>query len=271
MSLRDEQLRSFHDKGFAIVEHFFDEREVAAMQAELERIKHSEAARNVATDGDSKTISQTLVNLQIVPLNKVSNLFRAFPFQPKVLDAVEQCIGVPFVRQLDQIFSKPPGCGSGTDWHQDNAYFQINDPTKAVAMWTALHDASRAGGTLEVLPCSHFTPLHHECDPMSNHHISCVVDDESAAVPVEVDAGGVIFFNYGIAHRTGPNRANHTRAGLAFHFLRTDYIRHDKKSEDYIHLRGDDATEGVREYGVNLSGAWTKQVNNAIANGPGET
>ena len=34
MSLRDEQLRSFHDKGFAIVEHFFDEREVAAMQAE---------------------------------------------------------------------------------------------------------------------------------------------------------------------------------------------------------------------------------------------
>ena len=55
-----------------------------------------------------------------------------------------------FVRQLDHIFLKPAHTGIGTDWHQDNAYFKISDPTKGTAMWIALHDAHIENGTLHL-------------------------------------------------------------------------------------------------------------------------
>ena len=258
--LTDDQIRTFHDQGCVIVAGFFDRREIAAMGTELERLRNAGSGRNVATDGDSETESKTKVNYQIIPLNTVSNLFRAYPFQAKVIDAVTACIGRPFVRQLDQVFIKPAGHGVGTNWHQDNAYFRIADPTRAVGMWTALHDADVANGTLELMPCSNLSALPHERDPGSNHHIHCVVKDESRALPVEVKAGGVAFFNYGIAHRTGPNRTVRERAGLAYHFLRTDYIRQDKSTWSYVHVTGDLASNGRKEYGVNLFGAWDLEV-----------
>lgn len=256
-------MQGYHDRGFVIIEHFFDDRELAAMQAELQRLQGSGASRNVVTNGDGQTISQTKSNLQIMPLNHASDLFRVFPFQPKVLDMVSRCIGEPFVRQLDQIFSKPPDSGVGTEWHQDNAYFKISDPTKGVGMWTALHNANRANGTLEVVPASHMAALDHQRSP--NSILSrCIVDDESAAVPVEVEAGGVIFFNYGIAHRTGPNLSESERAGLAFHFLRTDYINREQTAWEYIHLRGEQSSHGVSEYGHDLSNAWQQQVDRVL-------
>jgi ectoine hydroxylase-related dioxygenase (phytanoyl-CoA dioxygenase family) len=94
-----------------------------------------------------------------------------------------------------------------------------------------------------------------------------VVEDESAAVPVEVEAGGVIFFSYGVAHRTGANQTDRERAGLAFHFLHADHIRGDKNKSDFIRLRGDGATAGVSEYDVDLSNAWAELVNNAVTGG----
>ena len=263
--LTQDQIRIFHDQGCVIVEGFFDDRDIAAMRSELGRLRNAGAGRNVATDGDSETESKTKVNYQIIPLNTVSNLFRAFPFQEKVIDAVTGCIGRPFVRQLDQVFIKPAGHGVGTDWHQDNAYFRIADPTRAVGMWTALHDADRANGTLELIPRSHLSALPHERDPGSSHHIHCIVEDEIRILRVEVEAGGVVFFNYGIAHRTRPNPTDQERAGLAFHFLRTDFIRQGKSTESYVHVTGDRATNGRKEYGVDLSGAWDLEVEKVLA------
>jgi phytanoyl-CoA hydroxylase len=49
------------------VADFWDAREVAAMQAELERLKHDGLLRNLATDGDGKTHSNTIANLQLCP------------------------------------------------------------------------------------------------------------------------------------------------------------------------------------------------------------
>ena len=265
MAPTQDQIHAFNDQGCVIVEDFFDRREIQAMRTELERLRNAGTGRNVATDGDSTTESQTKVNFQIIPLNTVSNLFRAFPFQEKVIDAITACIGQPFVRQLDQVFIKPPGCGVGTDWHQDNAYFKIADPRQAVGMWTALHNTTVRNGTLELMPRSHLSSLTHKRDPDSNHHLHCIVGDVSKALRVEVKAGGVAFFNYGIAHRTGSNRTDKERAGLAFHFLRTEFIRTEKDRWDYVHITGDEATSGRREYGIDLSAAWGREVEKALA------
>jgi ectoine hydroxylase-related dioxygenase (phytanoyl-CoA dioxygenase family) len=256
------QLADYERDGYIAMPGFFDQREVAAMVAELERFKREGLGRNVATDGDGSTHSRTKINYQIIPLNDKSALFRALPYHPKVMTAVSQCIGQPFVRYLDQIFLKPGKSGAGTQWHTDNAYFKISDPTKGVGLWIALHDATVANGTMHMLPGVYRQTFDHGRDLGSDHHITMQAD-ESKAVPVELAAGGAIFFNYGVPHCTKANTTDKERAGLAYHFLRTDYVPPAKDfglRKDLIHVTGPEASGGLNEYGVRVEGTWDAAV-----------
>ena len=265
ISATSEQITQFQNDGYTVFPQFFEPEEVRALVAELERFKREGLGRNVATDGDGKTHSTSKINYQIIPLNDKSNLMRALPFHPNVVRVLGQLIGDPFVRQLDQIFLKPGRSGAGTDWHTDNAYFKISDPSKGTAMWIALHDATLANGTLHVIPGSFRESFEHERDLSSDHHIHMHAD-EDRAVAIEIPAGGAIFFNYGTAHSTKANTTDHERAGLAYHFLRSDFITSQEMSGKWgmVHITGEQATGGEREYGVTVAGTWDAEVQKVI-------
>jgi len=91
--LSSDQVQHFMTHGYVAVPDFWDSREVAAMQAELERLKRDGLLRNVATDGDGKTHSNTIANLQLCPMYDKSDFFRAMPFAPKVIAAISQLVG----------------------------------------------------------------------------------------------------------------------------------------------------------------------------------
>ena len=256
--LTEACIQQFREEGYTSDKTFFNNREIAAMQAELDRFKDEGLLRNVATDGDGESLSKTTQNLQICPITPKSYFYRSFQFHLKVSSAIRSLIGDPFVFYLDQIFLKPAVTGMGTNWHQDNSYFKIADPAKGTAMWVALHDATIENGTLHVIPGSHLTPFEHWRDPQSDHHIRCEVPDEKA-VSIELPAGGVAFFNFGVAHSTRTNRTNNERAGLALHFLRSDHIpkngykqtcQGDSRVFGYTHITGPEATGGVTELSV---------------------
>jgi phytanoyl-CoA hydroxylase len=200
-----------------------------------------------------------------------SDLFRALPFAPKVIEALRQLIGDPVVLHLDQVFLKPAKHGIGTNWHQDNAYFHIENPLKGTAIWTAVHDATVANGTIRIIPDAFHEKLEHTRDGDSNHHIRCY-PDESLAIPIELQAGGIVFFAYGTPHATGGNTSETDRAGAAFHFLNGDAI-----PEGYFHdytagvpgqqhpiLSGPHAEDGSREYGHPVAGTWDRQVQTTL-------
>lgn len=267
MDFSDEQVAQFREQGYLAVPEFWTTREVSAMRAELERLKRNGKLRNVATDGDGKTTSSTRMNLQLCPMWPHSDFYRAMPFAPKVARAVSQLIGDPVLFHLDQVFLKPGRHGAGTNWHQDNAYFKIADPLKGTAMWTAVHDATVANGTMNVIPGSFRTPYEHERDPDSDHHIRCFPPEERA-VPVELPAGGVLFFAYGTAHCTRANNTDHERAGVALHFLNAG---EDKQALGGFalgkrpYLTGPEASGGEREYGVRVGGTWDAEVDRVLA------
>ncbi len=261
--LTPAQVQHFREYGYAIAPTLFNAAEVAAMRAELARFKQEGLGRNVATVGDGVTHSDTEINYQIIPLNDKSSLFRALPFCPTVIRCVGQLIGPSFVRQLDQIFLKPGRTGAGTDWHQDNAYFQAADPTAGTALWIALHDATLENGTLHVIPNSHRQRFDHERDMTSDHHIHMQVD-ESQAVAVPLPAGGGVFFNYGTAHATKRNNTDHERAGLAYHFLSTDFVSGARLVQGAVHVSGPQATGGLAEYGEKVAGSWDVEVQKLI-------
>jgi phytanoyl-CoA hydroxylase len=267
MRLTPEQVARFQTEGYLALPEFWTAEEVAAMRAELDRLREAGLLRNVATDGDGKTHSQTKANLQLCPMAPHSDFFRAMPFSEKAVSAVAQLIGDPVLLHLDQVFLKPGGHGAGTNWHQDNAYFQIPDPLKGTALWTAVHDATLANGTMRVIPRAFREALPHERDPDSDHHIRCW-PDESAAVPVELPAGGVIFFCYGTPHATGGNTTDRERAGVALHFLNADQdgeARAGFAPGRRPYLTGPETTGGEAEYGVRVAGTWEAEVKNALS------
>ncbi len=266
MKFTTEQVESFRTHGFLAVPGFWDKGEVAAMQAELERLKRDGALHNVATAGDGETPAQDKANLQLCPLYPHSDFYRAMPFAPKVREAVGQLIGEPVLLHLDQVFLKPGKHGAGTNWHQDNAYFQIGDPLRGTAMWTAVHDANAQNGTMRVVPDAFGEALEHTRDPESNHHIRCY-PDESRAQLIELPAGGVLFFAYGTPHATGANNSERERAGVALHFLNAEVSQQavggfEPGKRPY--LSGAQATGGEAEYGVRVDGTWKIEVERVL-------
>lgn len=259
-----EDRQHFQTFGYVVRHSFFSAEETAAIQSEIDRLLHIGALRNVATDGDGKTPSAGMRNLQLCPMYRDSPLFRALPFDPKVVTAISELIGDPYILHLDQVFFKPGGDGMGTNWHQDNAYFKIADPMKGTAMWIAVHDATIENGTMQVIPESYRGLYEHNRDPYSDHHIRCYPPEEKA-VTVELPAGGVLFFCYGTAHCTGPNRTDRGRAGVAFHFLHADYAQKNliEEGRDYRpYITGPQATGGMAEYGEKID--WDVEVKSAL-------
>ena len=190
MSLTTNQIRTFRTEGYLISPHFFNPKDVRALQLEVERFQREGLGRNVVPviNGDKSRI-----NYQIMPLHDKSTLFRALWFHPSVLEIVEQLIGGPVMRWLDQIFLKPPKLGKGTEWHQDNAYFKVPDSTKGVAMWIAIHDATRENGTLEVIPRSfQFTDLVYRKSSNSDHHITCDLNAQIESQAVAAEMAGML-------------------------------------------------------------------------------
>ncbi len=264
MVLSDTQRRQFNELGYTTAPSFFDAREIAALQADLARLRGEGKLRNVATEGDGATHSSTAMNLQICPIAPHSTLIRALHFAPKVVGAVGELVGRPILFRLDQIFLKPAQHGAGTGWHQDHAYWPtVKDPTKGVGMWTALHDATIANGTMHIVPGSHRSLRPHARDPGSDHHIRADVAD-SEALPIELPAGGVLFFNYGILHCTKANRTDRDRAGLALHFINADHAPPEFLTPGEF-ISGQKATGGLSEYGLKVEGTWDAEVAQALA------
>ncbi len=267
MRFTEEQVQQFQTQGYLAVPQFWTEEEVAAIRAELERLKRDGLLRNVATEGDGKTHSNVKANLQLCPMNDKSTFFRAMPFAPKVAEAVGQLIGEPVMLHLDQVFLKPARHGAGTNWHQDNAYFKIPDPLKGTAMWTAVHDAHVGNGTLSVIPGAFREALEHGRDPDSDHHIRCWPNEEGA-LPIELPAGGVVFFAYGVPHKTGGNPTDKERAGVALHFINAAI---DAEAQSGFPrgqrplLSGPDFAGGREVYGENVAATWEQEVRRLLA------
>ena len=259
-ALTPEQVRHYTETGYTTVPGFFAPAEVAALKSEVDRWLAAGLPRDVAVPNGKS-------NLQLIPLWPHSRLFRALPFHPKVVSAVSSLLGDPVVKILDQMFYKPPGVGSGTNWHTDNAYFKIDEPLRGCALWIAIDDATRANGTLKVLPGVFKHEFAHQRDPDSDHHIRTHVDERprsgrdgkaasSAAVHCELEAGGVVFFCFGTPHATGGNPTDQGRAGVGIHFVNLRYANADMRARrhwQHIVLTGDAASGGQREYGEPLS------------------
>lgn len=136
---------------------------------------------------------------------------------PKIIGIVESLLGPNPILFQDMALIKPPFIGSEKPWHQDNAYFAVTPLEAVLGVWIALDPATVANG------CMHVLPGEHRLGPRKHHHdrdCEIVPDrlDPRRAVPVELPAGGAMFFAGMLPHMTPPNASPDRRRALQFHY-----------------------------------------------------
>ena len=104
--------------------------------------------------------------------------------------------------------------------------------------------------------------MEHKRDGTSDHHITCkdyiyenCADD---IIDIELDVGGVAFFNNNVPHGTGPNETDGARAAVAFHFLNMSHFKERQfplpEGAEYVTpiIAGPNCSDGEKEYGYKV-------------------
>ena len=144
-------------------------------------------------------------------------VMRALVDSPKIKGIAEELLGEPAVLFQTMALVKPALIGSEKPWHQDNAYFKYAPLDRVVGFWVALDDAAKENG------CMHVLPGWHRRGGLKHYHAGdCQILPDRVApgepLPIELKAGGAMFFSGMLPHQTPPNRSPHARRALQFHY-----------------------------------------------------
>lgn len=227
----DEQVRSFVDNGFMV-------REGLVSPAELEELKRDMLfmARGgypctslqplPAGLSDKEALENILCLHQPHYLSPVMRRFAEHPFICSVLSRITAAHLAHWDGSVKcmqtMLFVKPPG-KPGQAWHQDEIYIPTRDRS-LIGAWIAIDDATIDNGCLWVVPGSH---RHGYLFPSRTPDDLTEYDgsgqsygfDDTKAIPVEVKAGSVVFFNGYLLHKSLRNCSQVYRRALVSHYM----------------------------------------------------
>ena len=218
---------SYREDGYLVVADALPAEEIAQLRAETARICRGErgALRNGLAHSPAESDGEVIRQYLCIHFpHKISPLMHAHLSHPAIVSVLTQIIGPDVKCMQSMLFIKSAG-KPGQAWHQDEDFIPTRDRSLTGA-WLALDDATVENGCLWVLPGSHrhgvLWPLEQQDDP----RFDCTDESQGFpwrdedAVPVEVSAGSIVFFNGYLLHRSLPNRApgGHRRA-LVNHYM----------------------------------------------------
>lgn len=136
---------------------------------------------------------------------------------PKVQGVVQSILGAEVELYQAMALIKPAFHGSEKPWHQDNAYFSVEELDGILGTWIALDDVNAENGTM------HFLPGGHRMGPLKHMHTTdCEIEhdrySDETAVPINLKAGGIILFHGNAPHFTPANNSARRRRAIQYHY-----------------------------------------------------
>ena len=219
--MADTAIQFYAEQGFLVVEDALSADEVKALQDETTRICREEMDAAEVEVSDVDVLRQFLC---IHFPHKISSSVYEQLAHPAIVDVLTNVIGPDVKCMQSMLFIKSSG-KPGQAWHQDEDFIPTRDRSLTGA-WIALDDATVENGCLWVIPGSHkpgvLWPQQIQEDArfdctMESHNFPYSDDD---AIPVEVKAGSIVFFNGYLLHRSLPNRTvGKYRRALVNHYM----------------------------------------------------
>ena len=207
--LTREQIESYRENGFIVIEDFLSAQELetwrnAVEEAVAERGRLRILGREPITDDETYYNN---VFVQRVNLWQDNEKMRKLIVDRRLGKMPAELAGVEGIRIWhDQALNKQPWANP-TGWHLDNPYWSYYS-RQTLSIWVALDDATLENGCLYFLPGSHKTATFENVGIGENiGDIFRVYPDWATieAVPAPMKAGSCSFHNGLLAHAAGPN------------------------------------------------------------------
>lgn len=222
-------VKAFYEaNGYLVLENGFTAAEIEELKRETtlicrgERYDLPDHPKAAASETDDEVLQRFLC---IHFPHKCSNVMERTVHSAPTVKTLTTIIGPNVKCMQSMLFIKSSG-KPGQAWHQDEDYIPSRDKT-LVGAWIALDRATVENGCLWVMPGSHKHGILWEQHWHADRRFDCAEESinfpytDDQAVPVEVEAGSVVFFNGYLLHRSLPNRApaGKYRRSLVNHFM----------------------------------------------------
>ena len=222
----------FKENGYLVVENGLTPSEIEALRHETTALCRGDrgairgVTRTSSTDSDADVLKRYLC---IHFPHKLSAIMENYLAHPVIVDVLTKVIGADVKCMQSMLFIKAAG-KPGQAWHQDEDFIPTRDRSLTGA-WMALDDANVENGCLWVIPGSHKHGILWQLEETDDPRFDCTresrgfpyQDDE--AIPVEVKAGAIVFFNGYLLHRSLPNRAQSGyRRVLVNHYMNANSL-----------------------------------------------
>lgn len=140
-----------------------------------------------------------------------------------MLDAVEDLLGPDLLLYHAQWFIKEPNTPDFVSFHQDSAYWSLDD-SQGLSAWVAFEASGPENGCMQVIPGTHKVAMEHEDRVAKDNMLwrgQTVKQtlDESKAVDFALQPGEMSVHHARIVHGSGPNRSNRRRIGYSVRYL----------------------------------------------------
>lgn len=256
MAISEQQVSSYNETGYLILERFADERECDLLRARAEELVHEFDPAEVVSifstheqnrltddyflnsgdkirfffeenafnsDGTLKYEKEKSINKIGHALHDLDPVFNRFSRNPKIKElataiGLENC----YLLQSMYIF-KQPNIGGEVTCHQDST-FLYTDPIDIAGLWFALEDATIDNGCLWALPGAHRHGLKSRWRRSANDQMGFeTFDDEpwptEGLVPLEVPKGSLILLHGLLPHCSFENSSPRSRHAYTLHLI----------------------------------------------------
>jgi len=210
--ITDSLIEEFREVGYFVTPPIFSRAQLDAVAAEFDRL-WNEYIRQAEAQGDAKQIGIARDRPFIGQIHTRSALCAEFVKSSIYLEACARLIGPDADLYYNQAVIKPPERGRHFGWHQDSGY-TTTEPLEYVTCWTAISRSFIENGCIWVLPGSHRQGVLPHAYNEQERSTDAPVEDESGAIPVEMEAGQVAIFSSLLLHKSGPNTSGEIRHGF---------------------------------------------------------
>lgn len=214
LPMTQEAADSYKENGFLVIEGAVSPQEIEELRAETLAMCRGERGEVGGIDPASTQESDEEVLRKTLCIHfpdRISPLFRADLAHPSIIQVLTQIISPNVKCMQSMLFVKASG-KPGQAWHQDEFYIPTRDRSLTGA-WIAMDDATVENGCLWVIPGSQKRGILWEMFLHDDRRFDCSAESRGwpwtndDAVPVEVKAGSIVFFNGYTLHRSLPNTA----------------------------------------------------------------
>jgi phytanoyl-CoA hydroxylase len=216
--LTQDQLDFFHTHGYLIMRGLIAGRELAVLQEQADHV----IAQGLAGQGKHHRYRPEASGRQTYwrseEMWQRDPIFLAVTVHPDLLENVGQCLGQAFYPWNDSLVVKVAQAGAPVDWHQDPPYGDsARERSYTVPNFTTdiyLDHSGPENGCVWAIPGYHLVG-HVDLSQRTTEELF----EDSGAVPIEMEAGDVLFHAVSLPHGSRASASPQQRRIFYLHYL----------------------------------------------------